>query len=453
MTIAAMDCRRNSTTRRGRRERWIATTTSMMMMMMMLMIIICGSLHTAFLDWQRTVTAFSTPTTCSDSRRRITMMQSTTTSGRDPPHSSRPDASSSYSKSRHNQPKFRSWPIFVNQLHIPDSDSSVSHVEHGTIHHTIQYVPSMIVFQNVSHCYPRHNNNPNQIIRQLFSSIPDRLYAILQLSFTISSSSLLSVENDIPPTPLDNHQRHYQGGFVLLTGASSSGKSTMLQLIAHCSSSSSILPTHGTITIRTTVQNIDDDHHLVARPILLDTISISQYRLPYETRRTISDVLNDDIMLLMSPTDSTKNEPSRSTTLLPLMRAVVTDLLDRVELFPTVTEPNQCEIMSPSQLSTSQQYKLGMIRACLYSSGSGGRIETRPNNDNKFVLPGPILLLDECLDKETTATIRGIQSILVKLCTEMGAIVIVTTHVPQRWNTSPCIMTLCRGEILTTTIT
>ncbi len=444
MMIATMDCRRNGSIHRGRRERW-ATVVSVMMM---IIIIICGSLHIAFhvKKWQQIVTAFSTPS-CSD-RRRITMRRSTTS--RDPPHSLRPDVSSS----RRNIPKLPSWSVFVTQLRIADSDSSMNNVEHGTIHHTIQYVPSMIVFQNVSHCYPRHNNNPNQIIRQLFSSIPDRLYALQQVSFTISSSSLLSVQYGIPPVPLDNHHRNYHGGFVLLTGASSSGKSTMLQLIAHCSNSSTA-PTHGTVTVRTKAQNIDD-HHLVARPILLDTISISQYRLPYETRRTISDVLNGDIMSLMSPTDPAKNEPSRSTTLLPLMRAVVTDLVVRVELFPTITEPGQCtalmETMSPSQLSTSQQYKLGMIRACLYSSGSV-RIENRPNDDNRFVLPGPILLLDECLDKETTATIRGIQSILIKLCTQMGAIVIVTTHVPQRWNTSPCVMTLCRGEILTTATT
>ena len=328
----------------------------------------------------------------------------------------------------------------------------------------LQYVPSTMVVQNVSLRYPR------TILRQWLSSVPDRDYAVQNISFTlpVTLSSTVSVFPPQLPAPNDNYDNYNNNHtppsrFLLLTGASSSGKSTLLQLMAAPPGTVPPPNRDGTVTIRTVrnataFPNDDAENVVVAQPIVLDTISISQYRLPYETRRTISNILQEDIFAVLAMPQNQKvlssSQNSRSITAMQQqMTLVVEDLIQRVELFPHRDTSNVVDLAStttPSQLSTTQQYKLAILRACFYSSCSNLH---GTDVHGSFVLPGPILLLDECFDQETSTTIQNVQSIFIPLGTQMGALVVVTTHVPERWKPSPqmSVMKLCRGEILSTT--
>jgi ABC-type thiamine transport system ATPase subunit len=283
----------------------------------------------------------------------------------------------------------------------------------------------------------------------------------------------------------------------LLTGASSSGKSTILNIIAQHDGSSTVLspPTHSgtvTITASSTLRNQstttgirgrhhhatddynNDKHIAVAKPILFDTISMAQYRLQYESRRSISKILQDDIASMIMMLQTSKYKPQHqssasssnirsvfnTTIVTQHLNMIVNDLIDRVGLFPHNYNLNQHDPVTPSQLSTSEQYKLAILRACFYSSCSSYNqyrfdlYETNEHHNAALVLPGPILLFDECFDQETSLTIQTIQSILSQLCTHIGAVIIVTTHVPQRWKQTstllppPQVMKLCRGGIL-----
>ena len=146
---------------------------------------------------------------------------------------------------------------------------------------------------------------------------------------------------------------------------------------------------------------------------------------------------------------------------------VAFDLMQRVGLMGHV---GNGITTTPAQLSPSEQYRLELVKASLESMQLRGSCVDRSNvNGNTTgdtttaldLLPAPILLLDEWLDRETSVVVRAVQDAIECLCHETGAVVISVTHAPERWQTISASasaggnrhryrssMTLCRGEIL-----
>jgi energy-coupling factor transporter ATP-binding protein EcfA2 len=394
----------------------------------------------------------------------------------------------------------------------------------------LQYIPSQIMFYNVTQYYP----SPN-IIRQLFSSIPYRPFAIQNISFTllvvsslsstvsslslsllsssiVSSLSLSSQSSHyVHQTPITttnkvstrnsnsnnynhhhlyNHNNNNIDSLLLLTGASSSGKSTILRTIVKPT------PTSGNVIIRTIPTPLlllsQSSYLIKAKPILLDAISIVPLRLQYEKVRTLYTILLNDIVQTINEKKRKINSNDinncHDTTTIP--QAIQNHgLVHNVQLFSTTSSSSSIqhliETITPYQLSLTQQYKLVIIRACIYSIFGGNYHYNCSNNNIKnttlynhnisnpnavLSLPGPILLFDECFDLETTILVQTIQSILLNLSQQIGMIGIVTTHYVHKWKSYVTIqqqnqqqqqsvshkqqcITLCRGEILYTTDT
>ncbi|CAB9510859.1 (ABC) transporter [Seminavis robusta] len=231
---------------------------------------------------------------------------------------------------------------------------------------------------------------PVTLARRLFSSVPRRDYAIHNVSLELQSE------------------------IVLLQGASSSGKSALMKLMAGHEEK----PTSGSIHKRST-----------AVPIWLAD------KPPYDNQNTVQELLERETQLSFDLNE----EKSR-----PFVKTVISTISTMLQLDP------QHQQQTPAQLSPSENYKLRLALACLQSS-----LPRLLLHDATIVIPAPILLLDEWLDLETQAISSKVQEALLHLVTGSGAIVVCATHKPHLWKkltvTTPQTtqITMCRGEILT----
>jgi hypothetical protein len=123
------------------------------------------------------------------------------------------------------------------------------------------------------------------------------------------------------------------------------------------------------------------------------------------------------------------------------------DILDRIVRFYARTLSLSDEQLqgSPSQLSPSGQYLFGIACACMESSFVSGLNQ----KDDEVMIPGPILLLDELLDRETSKVAGVVGKALQNLARE-GGLVLMATHRPEYVNTySNRVITMSSGRILT----
>lgn len=279
----------------------------------------------------------------------------------------------------------------------------------------VHFLPSCVKLDEVSHHYPP------TLARRLFSSVPYREWALFNVSLT------------------------WQSELVILTGASSSGKSTLLQtILRHCQNQllqqqQPTQPSAQTTSGRVAISCLECDADVptattVATPVYLDQKPL------FDNRRTVQAIL-DEICHRLDAPDYLAND---------LMQKV--GLIDDTIIAKT-----------PAQLTPSEQYRLELVKASLQSILCGNNITEHSNRntnvedcDESFLLlPAPILLLDEWLDKEPSAVVHVVQSALDRLVcrSEMGALVVVVTHKPERWkrnnnNANTRFVTLCRGKIL-----
>ena len=203
------------------------------------------------------------------------------------------------------------------------------------------------MFRNVSQHYPR------TLQRRLFSSVPYREWALRKINLELESELLL------------------------LTGASSSGKSTLLQMLLRHQHQQ---PTEGTVAC-SCVGNYTTWR---AVPVYLDQ------KPPFESRKTVATILKEDSESYRIPADQ--------------MQCLVNDLLHHVDLSSQV-------VKTPAQLSPSEQYRLELVRASLTSMlADCDHGMERPTTPPLLLLPAPILLLDEWLDKETSQVVQNVQS-------------------------------------------
>ena len=175
-------------------------------------------------------------------------------------------------------------------------------------------------------------------------------------------------------------------GLVRITGDSSSGKTTLLKLMM-----GDIRPLKGSVTLSSTGS--------CARPIYLDSKPLfgngEMDLLTYIRKQLLKDsCYEDETVVKVSGIFGFEAEILRGTPV--------------------------------SRLSLSQLYCLRLVVASLQSCS------TTIDGKKQHVVGGPILLLDEWLDKETSTVIRQVQGYLEEAAFR-GAIVCVVTHVPERW--------------------
>jgi predicted ABC-type transport system involved in lysophospholipase L1 biosynthesis ATPase subunit len=255
----------------------------------------------------------------------------------------------------------------------------------------IRYVPSHVEFRNVSHSIP-----PPSRWQQWFTLTRSRTWALHQVSLSL---------ND--------------GALVLLTGASASGKSTLLRLLA-----AEEAPTLGTVVMAASPSNATtaEQNLPLARPVLLD-VHLSPYGgLRYESRQTLQMILQHDL-----PTGFRN----------PVGIAVLHDLLTASDLAARVNH-------TPTQLTPSEWHMFVVVRAALASMlAPPPGLRTPPD-----AVPGPILGLDEAWDRETPVVLHALYHRLQRLLSQTGGIAILATHVPARFPAGAPRGTLCRGAWL-----
>jgi ABC-type dipeptide/oligopeptide/nickel transport system ATPase subunit len=314
-------------------------------------------------------------------------------------------------------------------------------------HPVVRYIPQSIEFRHVSHQYPI------SLTRRLWSSVPLREWALYNLTLTLEPKQL-----------------------ALVTGASSSGKSTLLHLILQQQQ-----PTHGSVTITRHSAVHSQKRRLPAvasTPILLDQ------KPPFESKQTIESLLNSVCKNKIKKRPYNDDDSSLSSV--ALWNAVATSLMRIVDLNDDKKVPRMQSQVVPSQLSPSEQYRFEIVRACLQSMSTAAleragtnatndanctkntnnmnEIDGRCDNDDDVTVEvsvtSPILLLDEWLDKEPTSIVQTVERALLRLLNETGAIVCVVTHKPERWGMVQETTTttrkhhdhrrlqLCRGQLL-----
>lgn len=259
--------------------------------------------------------------------------------------------------------------------------------------------PCRIELDNVSQSYPQ------SIWRKLTSSVPRREYAIDQIT--------LSLQNE----------------FILLLGASSSGKSTILKLILGKET-----PVSGSVTI--SVPKDKNFNRLLQPPlpVLLDERPLYLYVNSPDTVERIWEQAISSI----GTTYSTKNE-----------------------LFHDLAEVLDLSLeQKGSNLSPSECYRCRIGEACLISMLSNQQPPQFQKDQEETEIQSlkhttaPIILLDEWMDTETSAVTRKVHLALVRLV-QRGAIVISVTHKQNLYKTNVgpmrCI-TLNRGSVLSNTL-
>jgi len=99
-------------------------------------------------------------------------------------------------------------------------------------------------------------------------------------------------------------------------------------------------------------------------------------------------------------------------------------------------------LSAPSKLSPSNLYRFGLARASLESI-----LPALHEQDHDYIIPSPLLLLDEWMDLETSAIVGRVEESMLNL-TRHGAVILCVTHKPQLFSKPHRSITMCRGEIL-----
>ncbi|GKY98237.1 hypothetical protein MPSEU_000781400 [Mayamaea pseudoterrestris] len=198
------------------------------------------------------------------------------------------------------------------------------------------------------------------------------------------------------------------GELAMLTGDSDSGKTTLFKLLLGKEQ-----PSHGTILASiqsATGHNIDPSSMSIPVPIYLEL----------QPDRSDGRVTTKDLLV----------DGCANFAVAPHVAFSIIDHFCRLLDYSETALQQRRE-----QLSASDNLKLELLLACLASSlGSSTLSQLEAMSSAATInLPAPFLLLDEWLDKETSAVVRRVQQSLDKLA-DSGAIVCVITHKPERWN-------------------
>jgi energy-coupling factor transporter ATP-binding protein EcfA2 len=266
--------------------------------------------------------------------------------------------------------------------------------------------PAVLLFDYHCHChYYLHLDQvslqyPDTLARRLFSSVPRRDFAVHNVSLTL--------EQEI----------------VLLQGASSSGKSALMKLMAgHEKPTSGSAKNSGRAT-----------------PIWLAD------KPDHDNQNSVQSLFGKEARRFIKPTPLDARLDNNCVS-------IVTSTFSRlVHLDPDSKSFQQ----TPAQLSPSENYKIRLAIACLQSCLPGLQWN-HINKEAVATLPAPILLLDEWLDSETRETSSKVERALLELVQSTGAVILCATHKPNLWKKLVVTesseyttqITMCRGAILT----
>jgi len=277
--------------------------------------------------------------------------------------------------------------------------------------------PSCLVAKNLNKSYPI------TLLSKLFSSVPKREYAIRDISLQFG-------------TPCsDNGDASSSDGVTVLVGRSGSGKSTLLRIL-----SGSETPHSGKVmlngqNLHSSIKNSSDTNPCSRNLALLKPVVLDRKPDCYQESTSVLDSVIQ-IGLTTSPNSFQMEDKTKN-----IVRLLAIHLLELLEM-----SERQLHV-SPSKLTPSEQYLYGIACACMKSMCAYA-FSYDSGNSMSGVIPYPVLLLDELLDKEHNTVSSKVGRGLWKL-TESGGIVIVATHRPDHWKDVPGReVTLNSGRIL-----
>ena len=296
--------------------------------------------------------------------------------------------------------------------------------------------PSVVQCDGVTHSYP------DSLWRRLTSSVPRRALALDSVTLRLESSSSSSSQKDAQKPFL-----------YLLTGPSSSGKSTLFGLLllssTHRQQQQQAPSVGGSITIG--VANSARrfricDKEMVVEPMLIDD---DDDRAIHDSLPMAAQVMMlDEKPPLWNPGGNKNITPRQwlqqraiKTASDPKAASAVVDLLihaltDGDDWMNDMASNNTG---ARRELSQSQLYIMQLIETAFESMTTIQQPQQGLSSDPAVVtVPAPILLLDEWLDKETSTVIRAVHAALNRLIETTGAVVVCATHVPQRFDLTCC---------------
>ena len=274
----------------------------------------------------------------------------------------------------------------------------ISHSSSPPLDHPISFVPSHLVASDITKHYP------STLLRKLFSSVPTRQYAIDHISLELHGGGYY------------DNTSHKKDGPVLLLGNSSSGKSTLLRLLAGIESVSS-----GSITSHYNPSGLEN-----IGSSCLPIIITSKPDCFEQKKSVLEQIIHSCSLTTPPPPWLVENLAQHFASTLGLTSTQLDD--------------------PPCNLSPSGQYMFGLACACMKSI-QPCMVPTLSSSLN-LLIPYPIVFLDELFDFEHSDIPLKMAPGLVQLCKD-GAIVVVATHKPLPIKEfSSRIITLSAGRIL-----
>jgi len=309
----------------------------------------------------------------------------------------------------------------------------------------LKLLPSQIQCTELSQSYPE------TMFTKLFSSEPRRAYALenVTLSLCCQESSGSS-------------------GVTLLVGASGSGKSVLLRLLAGVE-----IPTSGVVQINGEKLTYSKSSRNFRAP----TKHSSEY-LDWGSKTIVGTNLNErshernvqPIIIdryYQKDSCSASNSHPRKTVEGYLMKLgrdyfngdlnqdgeiLLSSLIRKITSIAGIS-PLDSSSCQPRDLSVSNQLLFRIACACVESVLPALSLVPSQGTSQDFCVFGPVLLLDEFLDSESTVVAQRVARGLHSLCLLAGAAVVIATHKPHHFTADSSIVvqqkiTLVGGRIL-----
>ncbi len=288
--------------------------------------------------------------------------------------------------------------------------------------YSVKFQPSSIKIDNITQSYSV------TFLLKLLSSVPKRDKAIDNVSISFGHLDQTIVTS-----------KHNKNGLTLLVGRSASGKSTLLRIIAQVEK-----PVSGHMYVNDHECFKEDQSHIridtptagAAKPIIIDSKPDC-----YDTKTSVYQRIFNSIPEITINIENQKMFSKENIK--DLKETVITEFAQNLGF--TLDELHS---LTPADLTPSQQFLFGLACASMESCFVSKLLINEENNN--ILIPCPVLLLDELLDKETSGVANKVGHALLSL-SQKGAIVIVATHRPQYlMNVAERVITLSSGKILMT---
>eukprot|EP00531_Pseudo-nitzschia_arenysensis_P002765 CAMPEP_0116151772 /NCGR_PEP_ID=MMETSP0329-20121206/20282_1 /TAXON_ID=697910 /ORGANISM="Pseudo-nitzschia arenysensis, Strain B593" /LENGTH=291 /DNA_ID=CAMNT_0003648421 /DNA_START=474 /DNA_END=1348 /DNA_ORIENTATION=+ len=217
---------------------------------------------------------------------------------------------------------------------------------------------------------------------------------------------------------------NHEDSLALLLGASSSGKSTIFRSLLEAAAEAQEGKkdfgrdeNKGRIEIRQLPcrEHTERTPKAKAIPILLDDrgeVNSSSG----QAKTTLREAWNNRALELLLESTTTRSQKEAHDD---FADALVDYLADAIfEL-----DPERLVV----DLTPSEKYRFCLGKACIESSLVGATTQIQSD----ATLPGPIILLDEWMDVETSAVVHKVQPSLHKIVEKLNGIVLSITHKPE----------------------